>query len=285
MTDVKSCRLCSDTNKMDELIQPCNCKGDVHRSCLQTLRETGTGDAWTHCQTCRFEYALVSVALSWNMGSLYLHALRRGVVGYAISIIMWQWNIAFLVVALQKWGTEQRGCADEPVFWMMSAFLSTLWSTMYSQWWLFHTKKRGALFQLIIVLSWLLSVRILLHAISLRFMTPCDWQFMKTTVTVLFGTIWMILTLPRTLAKGNIEVQRFLYVEDTDHVIDKQPSTVTVCDGRNLSSQCRRVIFFALLMIALTYCVYRFGHVFTDSVDAVLSFVYKMAFASIDILT
>ena len=52
-----TCRICLDDEKLDDLIQPCNCNTAlVHKECLlQWLRVSGH----TACEICTFEYDIV----------------------------------------------------------------------------------------------------------------------------------------------------------------------------------------------------------------------------------
>ena len=55
---LRSCRICYDSNEMEQLIAPCLCDGDlkyVHRECLDEYRAIHISSvAFTQCNTCRF---------------------------------------------------------------------------------------------------------------------------------------------------------------------------------------------------------------------------------------
>lgn len=57
------CRICfeSESERGDELISPCMCKGThqfVHRSCLDHWRSVKEGTAFSHCTTCKARFHL-----------------------------------------------------------------------------------------------------------------------------------------------------------------------------------------------------------------------------------
>lgn len=61
LTPVPTCRICLDSNPVDQLVSPCLCRGSqgyVHLSCLQEwiMRTVGTGVAF--CELCRHSYRL-----------------------------------------------------------------------------------------------------------------------------------------------------------------------------------------------------------------------------------
>jgi hypothetical protein len=53
------CRICQEEGDTSDLIVPCKCKGSckyVHRTCLDTWRETDTDESLTRCPNCHAEY-------------------------------------------------------------------------------------------------------------------------------------------------------------------------------------------------------------------------------------
>jgi hypothetical protein len=65
MADVKSCRICLDSDNPQDFIAPCYCKGSqqfIHRNCLDLWRATNpNGRAFTHCSVCDFEFVVEQI--------------------------------------------------------------------------------------------------------------------------------------------------------------------------------------------------------------------------------
>jgi hypothetical protein len=58
--DVKCCRICLESDRVEDMIAPCRCKGSskwIHRTCLDQWRAYNADDvAFSRCMECRFEF-------------------------------------------------------------------------------------------------------------------------------------------------------------------------------------------------------------------------------------
>uniref|UniRef100_A0A6C0ELP7 Uncharacterized protein n=1 Tax=viral metagenome TaxID=1070528 RepID=A0A6C0ELP7_9ZZZZ len=86
MENEKQCRICLDTDRVEEMISPCLCNGSqrfIHRNCLNLWREQ-TQEAYHRCPTCHFRYRISRV---W-WGNLVTRPIVVGTVSLTGLVIL-----------------------------------------------------------------------------------------------------------------------------------------------------------------------------------------------------
>ena len=106
----RSCRICLDTENVDDMISPCLCSGGsafIHRSCLDRWRsENVGGKGFKICNVCQFEYIIETILNDPKDERQrlikYYFSVTRDVIGVVILIQLVVLGLAWLLRWIDK---------------------------------------------------------------------------------------------------------------------------------------------------------------------------------------
>lgn len=117
-SDEMQCRICLETENVDEMIKPCFCSGssaNVHRACLDQWRATKRGDVFTHCGTCHFQY-IVDVEQNEEANRTRKNRFRLFVARDSISVFVCLQLAIALLGACVWWYDSRNGGIVQDAF-------------------------------------------------------------------------------------------------------------------------------------------------------------------------
>ena len=92
---MEDCRVCLETDTIENLIAPCRCKGTqkyIHRHCLDSWREAGDIRHYSKCNECRYDYKFTNSESLPNSiahgAEVTLHILMYIVTTIAIVVLI-----------------------------------------------------------------------------------------------------------------------------------------------------------------------------------------------------
>ncbi|XP_019881544.2 uncharacterized protein LOC109609334 [Aethina tumida] len=101
--DKRECWICYDSDKTDQLIQPCACTGDVssvHHDCLRRwlMESSSSTSGPLRCKVCNYEYDICSTTkVEWDRGFTYQH---WGSTAFIVTCLCMVVAVAWIIIQL-----------------------------------------------------------------------------------------------------------------------------------------------------------------------------------------